>query len=463
VSNPVRIGREHPSHSRIHAARDVRIRACFLGSGSDTVQPRVTLQPTYDRLGPEGLTVYLREFDPDDPSANNNVVDGDLTGGDNQGGACRALPRPKVSDMHLKNSSQALLAVIGGSLAPLVAQVDAAPEARQIGPAHARGIVVVELALDAWDGMADIELTVSNSEGKYVNAGAGVHRGRFGSCVPRRSDGDRVVATIPLVGMFDLGPKGFLFDEDGGQETIDQTIRVSDVLDADEEFLARLGDRSTFERLGLPDFEETFSEKPLAHFPARIPTTVTDFRALGVIGELLKASEALAPDAVPQQLGSREAVASWGQVLGGLAQECPESSYAPYAAFFAGCCYSGNIMGRTQDVIRSEKVPGAPVDRLSEAKRRIEVTKKDEDLHKGLEALTFAVEHGDTYLKPRALLHLATLTCMAGDVGEIEALLSQAEQLAPTNARIMERVAEFRDAIGRLEAEQEEAALDAQE
>jgi hypothetical protein len=120
-------------------------------------------------------------------------------------------------------------------------------------------------------------------------------------------------------------------------------------------------------------------------------------------------------------------------------------------------------MARTQDVIRSEKVPGAPVDRFSAAKRRIEVAKKDEDLDKGLEALTFAVEHGDTHLKPRALLHLATLKWMAGDVGEIEALLSQAEQLAPTSARIRERVADFRGAIGSFKAAQEEAALDAEE
>ncbi|UCG32724.1 MAG: hypothetical protein JSU68_13790 [Phycisphaerales bacterium] len=32
------------------------------------------------------MTIYLRECDPDDPSANNTVVDGDLTGGDSRGG-----------------------------------------------------------------------------------------------------------------------------------------------------------------------------------------------------------------------------------------------------------------------------------------------------------------------------------------------------------------------------------------
>ena len=51
-------------------------------------QARVTSRPAYEGLGLEGLTVYLRELDPDDPSANNNVVDGDLTRGDNQGGRC---------------------------------------------------------------------------------------------------------------------------------------------------------------------------------------------------------------------------------------------------------------------------------------------------------------------------------------------------------------------------------------
>ncbi|UCG32726.1 MAG: hypothetical protein JSU68_13800 [Phycisphaerales bacterium] len=47
---------------------------------------RVSLDPTHEGLALEGLTIHLRECGPDDPSANNNVVDGDLTGGDNRGG-----------------------------------------------------------------------------------------------------------------------------------------------------------------------------------------------------------------------------------------------------------------------------------------------------------------------------------------------------------------------------------------
>lgn len=54
----------------------------------NAVKTRVTLEPTYEGLGLEALTVYLREFDPDDPSANNDVVDGTLTGDDNPSGRC---------------------------------------------------------------------------------------------------------------------------------------------------------------------------------------------------------------------------------------------------------------------------------------------------------------------------------------------------------------------------------------
>jgi hypothetical protein len=46
---------------------------------SDTVQIRISTIPPL-----QGRSVYLKAFDPDDPSAKTNEVDGDLTGGDNR-------------------------------------------------------------------------------------------------------------------------------------------------------------------------------------------------------------------------------------------------------------------------------------------------------------------------------------------------------------------------------------------
>jgi hypothetical protein len=51
------------------------------GPWEDTLRVRVSTFPPVN-----GATVHVRAFDPDDPSANNNSVDGDLIGGDNRGG-----------------------------------------------------------------------------------------------------------------------------------------------------------------------------------------------------------------------------------------------------------------------------------------------------------------------------------------------------------------------------------------
>jgi hypothetical protein len=59
----------------------------------------VTSRPTYEGLGLEGLTVYLRDCDSDDPAANNNVVDGDFTGGDNPGRRCSDAIRRVASTL----------------------------------------------------------------------------------------------------------------------------------------------------------------------------------------------------------------------------------------------------------------------------------------------------------------------------------------------------------------------------
>ena len=53
----------------------------------------MTLQAIHQGLGLEGLTVYLRDCDPDDPSANNTVVDGPLAGGDNRYRRCSNIIR----------------------------------------------------------------------------------------------------------------------------------------------------------------------------------------------------------------------------------------------------------------------------------------------------------------------------------------------------------------------------------
>lgn len=313
-----------------------------------------------------------------------------------------------------------------------VPQVSWAQEAEVVSEAHAKGIVVLRASFLGRGELHSFGLEISRDGETFVNAKAGPTRGlRFSDRMVLGSHGtDQTVLVIPIVGRFGLGSEQFLFDEPGtyelrwditfkdrdvGDLKIEQTVEVGAPTEADLQFLARAGDR---------DFHaEIFGVDP----PER---GTRDLLALGIVSLLLQHAQ---DD--PGEEGSVKGELAWADAMMGLARELPESSYAPYAAFFAGRIYFGHLgkaLGPRQIT------PNA---------------KTNEFYRKADEALRFVVKRGDPFIKPRALCSLAFLRVCVGSWVESERFLTEAEKSAGGQGVVDRVVNKMRYDIRRLKDE----------
>ncbi len=193
---------------------------------------------------------------------------------------------------------------------------------------------------------------------------------------------------------------------------IEQTVVVGDPTEVDLKFLARAGDRA-------------FQAKIFGVEPPERGTT--NLLALGMIAALLE----FAQDD-PGEEGHFKGELTWADAMMDLAREFPKSSYAPYAAFFAGRVYHGHL--------------GKAIDP--------EIITPDEKKHpfykKSDEALRFAVDHGDAFLEPRALCSLAFLRACATLWDDAENLLTQSLRTARGQGVIGRVVGKLRRDIPRV-------------
>ncbi len=172
-----------------------------------------------------------------------------------------------------------------------------------------------------------------------------------------------------------------------------------------------------------------------------------DWRALLVVGEILEATRAREPGAIVGQCGGFEPALRWADSLAALAQEFPESSYAPYAAYFAGCCYSGLCLGDARNVLRDERKQGERRDDLEEGTRRAELIMQSDKSARAFRAFELAAEHADDYLKPRALYQHGYLRMIALDFEAAQRLLSAAKVAAPGQGTVQGLIDEAREGI----------------
>ena len=270
----------------------------------------------------------------------------------------------------------------------------------------AKGIIILRGEFPSRGKLHSFGLEVSSDGETFVDAKAGPMRGlRFTDRMVQGShEADDTVLLVPVVGRFDFTPQGFLFEEEGtyylrwditfkdrhvGEMKIGQIVVVEPATNPDLEFLSRIGDRD-------------FATEVLGLNP---PENVTgDLLALGLISEILQYAE---DD--PGEGGRVRGKLAWAEAFWNLAKELPESSYAAYAAFCAGRIYHGHL---ARTLGREHITPKA---------------KKHTLYEKADEALRFAVDHGDPFLKPRALCSLAYLRVCAAAWDEAERLLTQAE------------------------------------
>jgi hypothetical protein len=291
----------------------------------------------------------------------------------------------------------------------------------------------------------------------------------FGPSRPYRNLGTKIVrpdgveVIVVAVGRWSPGFAEFAFDEPGtwvakwsiGFEDrripdleLERTIRVGPISPPDREFLSRISDPGLLRQLFGADFFErrtdTVRDRMLS--PS---ASGADFRALCIIAELLKATEYQEPWSTARERGSMESMMVWADVLWKLAQEFPESSYAPYAASYAGCCYLTSAFERFRTErnargISDRKMTRAQFDLLSSSARNAGPFKKAEA------ALAFAVTHADAYLKPRALFYSTFVHFMRGDADAFASTLDAVSVAAPGDTVLTSWIPEQRKELDRL-------------
>ncbi len=309
-----------------------------------------------------------------------------------------------------------------------------------VGEAHAKGIVVLRTSFPVRGELHSFGLDIRLDDGSYAPAQTNPLRGhRFSKHMVRGAENTgEVVLLVPVVGRFDLAPFGFLFEEQNTYELrwdirfkapgaaplkIDQTVTVGPSSNADLEFLRRIGDRG-------------FQTKFLGRAPPEQASS--ELLALGLIGELL-----LGAQGAPVSDDAARGTLSQGSMLADLAKEIPESSFAPYAAFYAGRIFHGHLREARQLESPSPEAQRHSLYRRSE------------------QALRLAVANGDAFLKPRALCSLAVLHVRAASWTDAEDLLAEALRGAPGQGVIETAVSAMRIDLSRLrEKTTQEAARD---
>ncbi len=148
-----------------------------------------------------------------------------------------------------------------------------------------------------------------------------------------------------------------------------------------------------------------------------------------VIGELLKATRDHEPWVAARGQGPPATGTIWPDTLLGLAQEFPESSYAPYAAYYAACGYLSCV---------------AQTSKRQHGKMIASVAEESPYYAKAKTALNLCVERADVYLKPRALYMKAFIPLCAARWEQVELALNEAEEQASGEQTIREWVTQLR-------------------
>jgi len=312
-----------------------------------------------------------------------------------------------------------------------------------------------------------IELSFAN-QGEIEYAGAAISRdgvefhpieGVVASMWSGPSDCEAVIVLIECPRM---GTCNFVFDSPGTyylksglkfrnehkpSVVFDRAVTVLPTTHADQGFLDELSDPDLLRHL----FGEDFFERETDAGRERILSPeAADFRALTIIRELLEATrEKVTWEIFAGPKWPEERIRFWGDSLSELAKEFPDSSYAPYAAYYAGCCYSAMGYNRMVKAIRANRVPGKHKDLVADAKLCRDLAKKDADCAYATEMFAFAAERADAYLRPRALYQQASLRVPYGDFDGVDRFLDQAMEAAPGKGTIETMVTKFRADIAK--------------
>jgi len=236
--------------------------------------------------------------------------------------------------------------------------------------------------------------------------------------------------------------KVVLDEENAGPQWIESRIIFAPTDHADLAFLQRIADSRTTKLLFGEDF---FGRQGQATRERLLGPKGPDIRALMPIFELLEATRAREPGDVVRPRKSIENGLRWADSLFELAREFPDSSYAPYAAYYAGCCYLTAVEAAIKKVqMETGNGQGDGGMTGSDWQALLAVGRANPNYAKADEAMKFAVEKADIYLKPRALYMSAFVRGCTNNWEETERVLDDAIEAAPGDSLIEEMVEKLR-------------------
>lgn len=307
---------------------------------------------------------------------------------------------------------------------------------------------VLRATVPTGDAIRSVNFSLTK-DGETLDTGFGLPRPHenFRSTFHKSNETDIVLVAV---GRWGMGAAEFVFDEPGtwhakwtvgfedpsiAELEIMQTLEVEPMVPQDGRFLARISDVEWLRRFLGAEFHEPTEEDARQWF---LSPDGADHRALIVIGKILEATQYGEPMTVGGKLGSVQRALQWGDALWELAQDIPDSSYAPYAAFYAGCCYMAGV----GDAMK--KAHGTLVTPLA---------KEHPLFGKADAALAFAVERGDPYLQPRAIHNQAFLFALAADWNKTNEVLKRGYELTGTRGTARSRLESLDEQIQKARAE----------
>ncbi len=328
-------------------------------------------------------------------------------------------------------------------MAPPMSGVHAGdPRAVAEGEAHAKSFMLLRATFEQQGEVGHVGLGVSRNGEPFRNVAISVSGS---ASLPRSVCTEQGITTIllPVVGEYTIGPAAFVFEEPGTYDLswgielqgadqrglkFEQTLEVVAPRDADLRFLEGVGDPDLLRELRGADF---FDRQTPVLRERLLGPSGGEHRALIMVRDLLTAASEDDPGDAVRACGSLEAVPRWANALFSLGEEYPQSSYSPYASYFAGCCYLVCLQQANKD----KEPSGEGIS--SEANSNLYYAKAQK-------ALAFAADKGDTYLKPRAHLMLVHLHALAAEWAEAEQGLAEAAKLGGEQGTIADRVTKWR-------------------
>lgn len=335
------------------------------------------------------------------------------------------------------------------------------------GDARAKGVTLLRLTFPSRGEVWTVRLDTSGDGEEFREAGVGLPRAYNVFRSVAREEGSTTIL-VPVIAWFRT--ERFFFDEPGrywfrwgiafrDQDkprtvrdqrdfdieavVVDQVVEVGVPTRADLHFISGLADEDLARYIFGADFFERQTGDAIQH------VADPEVRAVGVIGRLLYATRGRSPETVMGLAGPKGDVGKAADSLVTLAKEIPDSSYAPYAAYYAGCCYAAIGTKTVIETIRARRVRGQRKDRAAEAELRYSLAEKDRDFAKAHAAFAVAAERGDAYLKPRALYQQGFLRIFAGALDQGEKLLDRALDAGGEEGTIRTMVDKLRGQMAR--------------